>query len=101
MKKTIISILCAILAMSLLFCGCSSDDAVTGSDATYELSKDLLNDDLGQLQLFEKGCFYLSGTMTDETGETLPMDMAIKNGNSYMGSEMEGVGIAFMNIDGK
>ncbi len=102
MKKILISLFCVLIAMSLLLCGCSSDDeAVTGGDATFELSKKLRDDDLAQLKLFESGCFYLNGSMTDATGETLPMEMAIKNGNSSMASQMEGVTIAFMCVDGK
>ncbi|MBE6812457.1 MAG: hypothetical protein E7523_06195 [Ruminococcaceae bacterium] len=102
MKKKMISIFCVLLAMSLLLCGCSSDDdAVSDGDVSFELSKDLIDDDLAQLKLFESGCFYLNGFMTDATGETLPMEMAIKNNNTYMGSQMEGVTIAFMCVDGK
>lgn len=103
MKKILISLFCVLMAMSLVLCGCSSgdDEAVSSGDATFELSKKLRDDDLAQLMLFESGCFYLNGSMTDETGETLPMEMAIKNGNTYMASQMEGVTIAFMCVDGK
>ncbi len=102
MKKKMISIFCVLLAMSLVLCGCSSDDdTVSGGDVSFELSKKLLDDDLAQLKLFESGCFYLSGSMTDASGETLPMEMAIKNGNTNMSSQMDGITIAFMCVDGK
>ncbi|MBR2414431.1 MAG: hypothetical protein IKJ63_09875 [Clostridia bacterium] len=102
MKRKMISIFCVLLAMSLLLCGCAADDeSVSGGDVAFELSKDLIDDDIAQLKLFESGCFYISGSMTDASGETLPMEMAIKNGNSNMASQMEGVTIAFMCVDGK
>ena len=102
MKKVMISLLCVLLTMCLLFAGCSSDkgDAVSDGDADkYSLSDAVIGDDLAQLKLFESGCFYLRGSMTDETGETLPMEVAMKDGNSYMASQMEGVTIAFMCVD--
>lgn len=103
MKRKMLSIFCVLLAISMLLCGCSStdDDTVSGGDVAFELSKKLRDDDIAQLKLFESGCFYLNGSMTDETGETLPMEMAIKNGNTSMASQMEGVTIAFMCVDGK
>ena len=102
MKKILVSLLCVLMVLSLVLCGCSSgDETVSGGDVAFELSKKLLDDDMAQLMLFESGCFYLSGTMTDETGETLPMEIAYKNGNSSMASQMEGVSIAFMCVDGK
>ncbi len=102
MKKILISLLCVLIAMSLVLCGCSSDDeAATGGDVSYELSKALVDDDMAQLMLLNSGCFYLSGTMTNETGETLPMEIAVKNGNSSMSSQFEGASIAFMCVDGK
>lgn len=99
MKKILISLFCVLLAMSLLLCGCSSDDdAVTGGDATFELSKKLRDDDLAQLKLFSSDCFYFSGyKMID--GEYQPFEYAVKDGNFSMSAELDGLPISIKFID--
>ena len=37
------------------------------------------------------GCFYLQGTMTDSSGEVLPLEMAVTPNSVYMISDFEGI----------
>ncbi len=112
MKKIIFTLLCSLLTISLLFCGCLVDDPAlqttnaqgnngdqilpAGDAAVNTTNSPLYGNDAAQLALISSGNFYFVGSLTDETGETTPMEMAKQNGNSYMGSQMDGVSIGFM-----
>lgn len=109
MKKTVFTLICTFLACCLLLCGCFSDrpannESVNGNNdipvgnTPDVLDAALYDNDIAQLDLLGSSCFYFKGILTDENGESNLMEMAIKDGNSYMGSQMEGVAMGFMNI---
>lgn len=115
MMKKITAVIVCVLCMAMLLTGCLFDDPATGNvppsagddqvvndaanagnGAQYDAA--LYDNDVAQLELIASGTFYFKGSMTDENGETTPMEMACYPGGSYMASEMEGVTIGFMNI---
>ena len=115
MKKIVFAFICAICVFSLLFTGCLFEDPANHTDAAgNEIVTDeqgqtvvveatmnpaLFDNDIAQFDLFGSDCFYFSGVMTTySTGESTLMEIAKKDGNSYMGSVMEGIEIGFMKV---
>lgn len=102
MKKIVFSLLCVLLACSLLFCGCGKDDKVSDGDAAvadYSLDASFYDDDIAQVNLLIEGNYYLKGSMTDNEGISNVLEIAVQNGNSFMASKMEGVEIGIMTVD--
>lgn len=100
MKKNVTVLLCAFLAFSLLLCGCGNgkDETQDGDQADNTLRADLYDNDIAQIELIYSDSFYFSGSLTDESGETTQMEMALKDGNSYMGANMQGITVGFMKV---
>lgn len=113
MKKITFTLICAVLTMSLLLCGCLVDDPANQTNAPTQVitdnqgqtvvapadatvSSSLIGDDVAQLNLISNGNFYFVGSLTDANGEYTLMEMAKQNENSYMGSQMDGVSVGFM-----
>lgn len=104
MKKTLTVLLCAVMALCLLLCGCGktnepATDPAADSDAVFDPA--LYDDDVAQLALLGSDSFYFVGKMTNEDGESNPMEMAVKGDATFMGSEMDGVSVGFMLIGEK
>lgn len=109
MKKSILTFICVFLIGSLLLCGCAKENPdndtstadMTDAGSVDELDAALYDNDIAQLNLLTSDCFYFKGLLTDENGESNVMEIARKDGNSYMGSQLDGVSIGFMTVDGE
>ena len=101
MKKIIFSLVCVLLACSLLLCGCGKDEKVSDGNvvADYSLDEAYYDDDIAQVNLLAGGSYYLKGSMTDSEGVSNVLEIAVQNGNSFMASEMDGVAIGMMTVD--
>ena len=54
-----------------------------------------------EFEYLRKGTFYLQGTMTDSTGQSLPLEMAVTPNSVYMLSNFEGAAMGMLISDGK
>ena len=53
-----------------------------------------------EFEYLRKGTFYLQGTMTDSTGQSLPLEMAVTPNSVYMLSNFEGAAMGMLINDG-
>ncbi len=51
-----------------------------------------------EYDIYRSGQFHAKGTMTDESGEVSPMELAITSGSVYMLSDFEGVDIGLLHV---